>query len=394
MNKSPFLPLLLVAPLLVSANTAFAGRIPRLRPMKPIAQPIRVPSVPRTPVVKGNRLPAIPAVRLPALVDATHVSLLSLRLKPLLSPRVTPRIIPPNLMLPPKPVRDAVFTLQARPDSHGKGSAFAVLIDGKAWGVTARHVLDDVGRSPYISIQPHGKKPLFFQVNSAAEGNVNGADVAVFRLPEEVLPYIKPLPSSFSLPKVNSYAQSAGFSRGNFGWHPAVEILFASKHRILARYEDMPILSGYCGSPFIVNGKVVGVFVGKKIASEFIHADWFFMLSKYTRNPSIPSFAQVVPLDWVRMLVHKAEHQPVQNIKLYLQKHKIAELAPDEFIRTIYVLGNNNILQTVSAYPFMDYKHLEYFLRLDGADRVRLIVQKGDRFTARPKELVYEFKLK
>lgn len=309
---------------------------------------------------------------------------------PLFAPSFTLSALRP-LKPAPANVRRAVFTLQYSPQSHGKGSAFAVEIDGEIWGVTARHVLDDIGREPYISVTNSQGKPMFVQVYSVREGNVHGADIAVFRIPSKLLLYITPLQPDYELPPAHTIAQSSGFSYGIFSWFNHVEVLFSSEHRILARYQDFPVRSGYCGSPFLVDGKAAGVFAGITRSDVSTRASWKTLLDGVFNLP-INDFSQIVPIAWVRHLVQDARHgRGPHGTPLKLLGHTIGILHPNEQVQSIQQLRGGRLFKTVDAYPFMDYKHLERFLDVGPEDVIRVVVQQGDRSSSKRRVFWYEW---
>ena len=298
---------------------------------------------------------------------------------------------PRPLQPPPALIRRAVFTLRYDPQSRGSGSAFAVMINKEVWGVTARHVLDDIGRSPFMSVNDKSGKPVFFQIHSVREGNIHGADIAIFRIPPKARAFITPLKPDYQLPQANSFVQSAGFSHGNFGWFSHVGVLFASKHRILARYEDFPILSGYCGSPLLKNGKVIGVFTGIFPAETAQKADWFKLLSREFKTP-INSFNHIVPIDWVRMLVQETQHtNSIEGTPLKFLGKTLGLLHTDENVHSIQQLRNGVLIKTIYAYPFMDYNNLERFLDIAPTDMIRITLHKGDRSSSRKKVIRYDW---
>ncbi len=295
----------------------------------------------------------------------------------------------PRPLLPaPTTIRKGVFTLQETPKTHGKGSAFAVMIDGTAWGVTARHVLDDIGRSPVLSVTDEQGKEKFFQVYSLREGNVHGADIALFRIPQEALAYIHPFEPDYTLPKAHSSIQSAGFSHGFFSWFPKIDVLFASDHRILTNYQDYPIRNGYCGSPLLRNGKVIGVFTGVVTPETAQKSAWYPMISP-TGSITISPFNHAVPVEWVRILVRQ---QPSSGgITLRFAGETLGLLHPDENIHSIQQLREDRLHKTFSAYPFMDYAHLERFFEIEPGDIFRIIIHKGDRSSSKRSRYWYEW---
>ncbi len=309
----------------------------------------------------------------------------------------SPLFIQPTTPASPRPlrpaplfIRRAVFTLQASPSSHGKGSAFAINLDGKIWGVTARHVLDDIGRSPYMTVHTPQGKPVQFQVNSVREGNIHGADVALFEIPSQALPYLTPLLPEYDLPSLSASLQSAGFSHGNFGWFPQIQVFFASTHRILTRYQDYPIRSGYCGSPLLYNGKVIGVFTGVVTTETAQNSAWYSLVARHFASP-INSFNQAVPITWVRKIANANTHP--QGTRLKLWGHPIGFLYPDENIHAIQQVRNGRLFKTVPAYPFMDYNHLERFFDLKPHDIFRVVVHQGDLSSVKRRVYWYELNM-
>jgi len=160
----------------------------------------------------------------------------------------------PMLPLPapvPATIRSSVFTVQATPESHHKGSAFAVNIDGRVWGVTARHVMDDINHTPYMTFPGENGVPVTLEAKPSKEGSVAGADLALFEIPPQALPYLRPLELEDELPAAHSVLSSSGFARGNFLSQPAREVLFASRHRILTKYvQSNAPMNGYCGARY------------------------------------------------------------------------------------------------------------------------------------------------
>ena len=343
----------------------------------------------------GSRnLPSVLPRINPKSLDAVAFSKISNRgarvsVAPLFNADV-PSIAPRPLMPAPAEVRRAVFTLQYNPQTHGKGSAFAIDIDGEVWGVTARHVLDDISRSPYMSVPDENGNPLYFQVHSVREGNVHGADLAIFRIPPQALAYVSPLKPDYVLPEANTDIQSAGFSHGNFGWFSRIGVLFSSSHRILTRYEDFPIRNGYCGSPLLKDGKVIGVFAGIITADLAQSAEWFRLLSDF--KTSITSFSHVVPVAWVRTLAQQGKNPNDPNgVPLKLLGHTLRILHADENVQTIQHLRDGKLIKALHSYPFMDYNHLERFLDIGPNDVIRVFVQKGDRSSSRRYVFIYEW---
>lgn len=317
----------------------------------------------------------------------------------MLATRLTAPLIQNTPVLPAKPrplspaphfVRQAVFTLQHSPKTHGKGSAFAIRINGQVWGVTAKHILNDIGREPYIELFDENGKPFYTQIFTVREGHLRGADIAIFKIPPQLNNYIVPLEADEKLPSPAYAVQSAGFSRGNFAWFNKVDVLFSSPHRILARYQDFPVLNGYCGSPLLVNGKAVGVFVGIVGNTNTQSAEWRKLLD----NKPINDFNQIVPIQWVRRLVEQVNHpQQATGTLIRILGRPITHLTPDDAVIKIQQFRKGRLYKQISAYPFMDYLHLERFFDVEAHDKIRVIIHKGSNAGAHPAERWYDLDL-
>ncbi len=258
------------------------------------------------------------------------------------------------------------------------------------WGVTARHVMDDVGRSPYISFPHRPEISGFTQILSVKEGNKTGADIAVFRIPPQLQPFLTPLKLSDKLPSAHEITSSAGFSRGQLQFFDKVEVLFASEHRILAGYQNFTVQSGYCGSPLIANGEAIGVFVGNTPAQTAKKASWYNILQ--THQQPLQSFNSLVPASWVKQLTKEAQNPAqVAQKPIYLFENVIGALKANEFVQSIQLLRNGSLVKTLNTYPFMDYRHMERFLEVQQDDVIRVIVKQEDSASAKPRSVWYEW---
>lgn len=302
----------------------------------------------------------------------------------------------PMLPLPapvPATIRSSVFTVQATPESHHKGSAFAVNIDGRVWGVTARHVMDDINHTPYMTFPGENGVPVTLEAKPSKEGSVAGADLALFEIPPQALPYLRPLELEDELPAAHSVLSSSGFARGNFLSQPAREVLFASRHRILTKYvQSNAPMNGYCGAPLLQNGKVAGVHIGSLLADKAQSADWFSgTLSQF--NAKAHDLSIAVPAFWLRALARQASgaYSPQEGIPLVFNGLQIMRLQPTDTIGFIMQLRNGRVVKTLPRYPFMDFAHLETFFDVHPGDSFRLEIQSGSRIYPARRTYWYEW---
>jgi len=290
--------------------------------------------------------------------------------------------VPPKEANPiPASIRRSVFTVQSTPDSPHKGSAFAVKIDGRVWGVTARHVRDDIGAAPYMTVPGPDGKPLLFPVEPVKEGAAAGADVSLFNIPQEAQELLLPLELADELPAAHAVLASSGFAHGNFLSQPTREVLFASRHRILTRYVPFHAQAGgYCGSPLLENGKVSAIHVGSLSGEKHQTAAWFHeTLGRF--NAPAQDISLAVPAFWVRLLARQAAgaYTQDQGVPLLFNGMEIMRLQTDESIQSLMQLRGGRVLKTLPRYPFMDFEHLETFFDVLPGDEFRLEVQAGNK---------------
>lgn len=277
----------------------------------------------------------------------------------------------------PADIRRSVFTVQATPDSKHKGSAFAVNIDGRVWGVTARHVMDDINHTPFMTFPGENGEPVTLLAKPSQEGSAAGADVALFEIPPQALKFLRPLELEEELPPAHSVLASSGFAHGNFLSQPAREVLFASQHRILTKYVSFNLQeSGYCGSPLLKNGKVAAVHVGSLLSDAHQAASWYTgTLGPFEHK--IHDVSLAVPAAWLRTLARQAQRMttPDEGVPLVFNGLHITRLQPEDSIVFIMQLRNGRVLKTLPRYPFMDLAHLETFFDILPGDSFRLEVQ-------------------
>lgn len=291
----------------------------------------------------------------------------------------TPLTVPPipNPVAIPADIRRSVFTVQATAESKHKGSAFAVNIDGHTWGVTARHVMDDISHTPYMTF-PTENGPVTLLATPSKEGSVAGADVALFEIPLQALPYLKPLELAEELPAAHTLLSSSGFAHGNFLSQPEREVLFASQYRILTKYVSFNAQeSGYCGSPLMHNGKVAAVHIGSMLSDKIQTAAWYGGTLGQFEN-KVHDISLAVPAAWLRVLANQAKGvSSVPGTAVIFNGLPIFSLQPTDSINFIMQLRYGRVLKTLPRYPFMDFAHLERFFDVQPGDVLRMEVQVG-----------------
>lgn len=297
------------------------------------------------------------------------------RFSPLLKKYAAPLNVSAKPYIPPS-IRRSVFTVQATADSKHKGSAFAVNIDGRVWGVTARHVMDDIGHTPYITVPDQNGNPITLLATPSKQGSAAGADVALFEIPPQALEFLRPLELADELPPIYGVLSSSGFARGHFLSQPEREVLFASRYRILTKYVSFHSQgNGYCGSPLLFNGKVAGVHVGSLLADKHGTAAWFpLTLGKF--NTPVHDVSVAVPAGWLRTLARQAAGETAPGAALLFNGLEIGRMLPSDHINFIMQLREGRVLKTIPRYPFMDYEHLENFFDAADGDIFRMEINQ------------------
>ncbi len=333
--------------------------------------------------VKSLPRAVVPAERLLSKIASSHTQ--TLKISPLLKTSARPAPLKPLAI--PATIRKSVFTVQSTPTSKHKGSAFAVNIDGRIWGVTARHVRDDIGSSPYMTVPGPDGTELTFPIEPVKEGSRAGADLTLFNIPAQAQQLLLPLELADELPAAHEVLSASGFAYGNFLSQRAREVLFASQYRILTRYVSFNTPPhGYCGSPLMINGKVVGVHVGSLLGEQHQTADWFHgTLGQF--NAPAHDLSIAVPAFWLRKLAYQAEgvYSAEDGVPLVFNGQTITLLQPNESINFIMQLRDGRVLKTLPRYPFMDFAHLENFFDILPGDTFRMEINPGNTSFVRHK---------
>ncbi len=343
---------------------------------------------------------ALPAARSAALLPKitrqtaglTHANRLAQQIAPLLK---TAEQLPEKAAIPliPLSIHRSVFTIQATETSKHKGSAFAITINGKVFGVTARHVLDDVGRSPFITVPGPQGEDVIFPVEPLKEGNSHGADLALFSIPRTAQELLIPLELADEIPAAYDILSSSGFAHGNFLSQPERVVLFASQYRILTKFVSFNMSpNGYCGSPLLHRGKVVGVHIGSMAANKIQSADWFAGTLRQFDAP-VHDLSLAVPSFWLRKLASQAAgtYTAEQGVPLIFKNVEITRLPPDANINFIMQLRNGRVINTLPRYPFMDFTSLENFFEIEPGDVFRMEINQRNAAFAKNQLVWYEW---
>ena len=294
------------------------------------------------------------------------------RLANMLQPALTAEV-PVRDTLPPgeKPI---VFQVQQFFQSNITASAFAIEEQGKLFGVTAAHVMDNISKDPYMYLQtPQGHHAE--KITSWRISNVMGTDVAVFEIPPQVCNYVQPLPIATERAQATQMVSIAGFAFGQPRWFPREEILFVSSYRLMIRNNFRKANKGMCGSPVMIDGKVAGLYVRSfayKVFSPKLNVPLFPDFSIH----SLPPLYVATPIENVLPLVHDLLGQDTQNegIVMKILGQPVGVLPPGDALLSVALIRNGEVKQIVQAEEFTDPEHLEHFFELEDKDVLRITI--------------------
>lgn len=265
-----------------------------------------------------------------------------------------------------------VFEVQISKTPRNTASAFALSINGKTWGVTAAHVMENIRHNPFVKVKTNGGE-IVAPISSFRIGNKKGNDVAIFEIPQEVLPHIQVLSPAEQLPAVGTEIQSPRFVWGQPAFIPKEDILFAGQHRILLRNQVHQDITGSCGSPILADGKVIGIHVGSFSSSTIETISWSELLRDNQIALASTSFHVVSPIEQALQLAAQETTQAGTTLKV--MGYPVHLMSPQEYISSISLLRNGFVKKEIPAHPFMNFENLGEFFELQENDVVRITLQ-------------------
>lgn len=286
----------------------------------------------------------------------------------------------------PKDLSRAVFEVQISKTPHNTASAFALNIGGRTVGVTAAHVMENIRNNPFAKVKT-ANGDIIAPITSFRIGNKKGNDVAIFEVPQEILPHIQVLNPAHELPAVGLEIQSPRFVWGKPMFIQHEDIMFAGQHRILLRDRIHQDITGSCGAPILANGEVIGVHVGSFSRQAIPTISWNQLL--LDNHISLQSSLHVAsPIEQVLQLV--AQETGTAGNTLKVLGHPVYLMSPQEYLYSISLFRNGHIQKTYNAHPFMNFDKLEEFFELEENDILRIQVETPPTFTRRAETWFYD----
>lgn len=286
----------------------------------------------------------------------------------------------------PARLSNAVFEVQISKTPRNTASAFALDIGDRTIGVTAAHVMEAIRHNPFAKVKTENGD-IIAPITTFRIGNKKGNDIAIFEIPQEILPHIQVLSPARELPAVGSEIQSPRFVWGKPTFLKHEDIVFAGQHRILLRNQIHQDITGACGSPILVNGKVVGVHVGSFSKQAISTISWNQLLQD---NYILPqnSFHVASPIEHAFQLA--AQEISPAGVPLKVLGNPVHLMTPQEYLSSITLLRNGHIEKTYYAHPFMNFDKLEEFFELQENDVLRIQVETPPTITQRAQTWFYD----
>ncbi len=271
--------------------------------------------------------------------------------------------------------RKKVFEVQISDNGRHTASAFAINVNGRVWGVTAAHVMKNISSDPFIKIKNVSEVVLLAPIQRWHIGNKKGNDVAIFEIPQEVLTHIEVLSPASELPAAGIETQSPAFVRGNYTFLPSEDVLFAGPHRIFLRDQLLHDVSGYCGSPVLVDGKVAGLHTWVHPLERIQTSEWISLLHQNNLSLKIP-LHEAMPIQRVLQLIEEVENpQNSGGTMLKVSGHPVHLLTSQEHLVSITHMRNGRVQKNLNSHPFINFEHLEEFFELQENDVVRVTLE-------------------
>lgn len=308
-----------------------------------------------------------------------------------------PKIESPELRYFPPAENPFVFRMQRRAESLFPASAFAVEVDGRVFGVTAGHVMYNAARIndlketlrlqanghpttpfthlPFARFQTGENKFLTTPISNWKMSNMFGADVAVFEIPKEALPYIKPLTLRTQPLQPEQEVSVAGFVNDMPLWMPQEEVLFSTPYRLLLRNQLDREITGMCGSPVLVDGQVAGVYVGFSLQEKAAQTNWGALVKQTLGQPApLPGVHIVAPISLILPLIDEltGTTNPAHTLWMKVAGHPVAPLQPQERILSIQHFRGEQLLQNLCLDELLNPGHLEHFFNLQENDLLHI----------------------
>ena len=229
------------------------------------------------------------------------------------------------------------------------------------WGVTAAHMVDYVGPDIHLRLSLDVGLSYDIPVTVVAKGNTGMADIAIFKINEDVSDLVLPFTLAKREPKPNEVLRSYGFFEGDFHVVPNRKVLQSTPGRIVTSFEfGNHERAGACGGPLInEQNELVGIHCGSSRSKQESYA---------------------VPISFLKDLLEAAHHNGIKERDLVLNGRTIGKINIDEYIYSVSVKKLGITLRTVTPWreeSRVDYNHLENLIELPHSGVLEIAIVKG-----------------
>ncbi len=342
----------------------------------------------------GIKRPAVKTVRPKNVAQASRIAQQRLQRKLYRIPRLATTTASKHKMQSGHPL-PYTFQIQRFNDLEAEtASAFAIRLFGKPIGVTAGHVMNSVRKAPYIKIQEGAQTVLApIQKFIIGNSNSNGLDLAIFEIPQEILPHVTVLEPSARAPITGEYLNIPGFADGKAFFVPQERVLITTPTKLLLQKTATVGLRGFCGSPILgKNNKVQAIYIGFVNKEILPNLRWVNDLPREV-TANMPAFHIAIPVQALSDLVELAETGVASKTgtMMYALGHPVGLLKPTEFIKSIELFRRGKKIGSIQYNPLIDPGHLEQFFELQENDVLRLTInQSTTSFTQQGENVLYD----
>ncbi len=227
-------------------------------------------------------------------------------------------------------------------------------------GVTAAHVAEWLMDPRRATIRLPNGKEKHFPLNIIAKGSSGMADVALFEVPENIVPLVRPLALASEEPEFNSLVRSYGYFAKDFRIVRNRVVQENTPNRLVTSMEfGSWNRSGACGGPVLnEQNEVVGVHCG----------------SSDSRRESY-----AVPVSVLKELLAYANGKNKPQ-DLIFQGKKIGSINIDEYILSVQTKVSNRTLNSLTLWhqeKKVDYQRLEDLISLKYAAQIEFVIAKN-----------------
>lgn len=234
----------------------------------------------------------------------------------------------------------------------------------RLWGVTAAHIAHLMRAEPTIMIAG-----LHFPLEFVAIGSSGMTDLALFKIPEDFAPLLKPLKLADTSATRGETVVSFGFFDGGFHAVTDRQILENSPKRLITSLKFKTTnRGGACGGPLLnAQEEVTGVHIGSSDSKKI-------------------SFA--VPANEIKRLL-RAYHNGGKDLQpLVFDGVEIGQININEAISHVRTLEGRTIsgdFETKHKEKEVDYNHLEDLIFVSDPQKVQIVIEHNP-FSPQDKE--------